>query len=526
MIPTTTARWRGALGASLVAAWLAFAASATANPLIDAFTSAKVEATILQPPGVTVTPAPSPLGAQRVAAPGPVRAVWISRFEWAVAADGEVLKATIADAMETVARNGFNMVLFQVRGQADVLYPSAVEPWSPLIGADPGFDPLAFAVEEAHARGLAIHAYLNLYPAWQASPRAKAPAPDTTPPHLYYTHLGTGPDSWEVVDVRGANPDPARSDFYRYLSPGNPAVDAHLRAVVREIAEKYAVDGIHLDRARYPSAETSFDARSVARFKGDGNPLKLTRDQWQRDQITRTLETIKAEAGAVRPGLPITAAVFAVYDASRLKETRGFTSAYHQYSEDSQGWLRAGAVDGVMPKLFFDRVGPAEQRLFTSLAEDYYDNRAGFRVIPGIGGGFLGDWELLDATWLESTEMADGAVLLSLGAVRNHDGRFAHLFEPTAAAGPANLATARTIYASHLLLEMVEGDGDPIIDGQVRLAGRGRPAVTGGDGRAALLEVPRGLPLKLTATKSGYSPQEFTVTATQPGTSRVRIVMK
>jgi uncharacterized lipoprotein YddW (UPF0748 family) len=91
-----------------------------------------------------------------------VRALWATRFEWPDP-DEATAKATIDAIMQDLADNNFNTVFFQVRGQADVLYPSPYEVWSPLIGgSDPGWDPLAYAIASAHARGIALHAYIDL----------------------------------------------------------------------------------------------------------------------------------------------------------------------------------------------------------------------------------------------------------------------------------------------------------------------------------------------------------------------------
>ena len=90
--------------------------------------------------------------------------MWVSRFEWPNA-DQATCKATIDDVMQTLAVNNFNAVFMQIRGQADVLYPSPYEVWSPLIGGtDPGWDPLAYMINAAHANGNGINTLIGSDP--------------------------------------------------------------------------------------------------------------------------------------------------------------------------------------------------------------------------------------------------------------------------------------------------------------------------------------------------------------------------
>ncbi|MCX7624805.1 MAG: family 10 glycosylhydrolase, partial [Candidatus Sumerlaeaceae bacterium] len=100
------------------------------------------------------------------------RVMWVSRFEWP-SANEATAKANIDNIMQNLAANGFNAVLFQVRGQCDVHYPSPYEPWASTYGwTDPGWDPLAYAIQAAHSRGLEFHAYINTHTLAQGTPPA------------------------------------------------------------------------------------------------------------------------------------------------------------------------------------------------------------------------------------------------------------------------------------------------------------------------------------------------------------------
>ena len=215
------------------------------------------------------------------------RAAWVHRWEWPHF-DPETCKQKIRTIFDDLQRANFNAVVFQIRGQADVFYPSPDEPWSPLIGAkDPGWDPLAFAIEEAHKRGLEFHAYVNPMPLWHTGVTPESHIPEgsdyepsrlpahTSPEHLYYRH---GPDaevSWVCQDATG-NPMKVRDNGYYYMAASIPGVQAYIRTVFLDLVERYDIDGIHYDRIRTPGPGYSYDPISVRRFEDSGNPNGLS----------------------------------------------------------------------------------------------------------------------------------------------------------------------------------------------------------------------------------------------------------
>ncbi|MCB2154169.1 family 10 glycosylhydrolase [bacterium] len=456
---------------------------------------------------------------------GEIRAAWVTRFEWPVKNDPAATRANIIESMEILARNGFNTVFFQVRGQADVLYPSPYEPWSPLIGGDPGFDPLALAIEEAHKRGIALHAYMNVYPVWQWEEDQPWPARGTKPIHPFYVVMGNGGrKDWGIKRADGQPPDFQDIDRYFYFSPGNPEVQAYIRRVVMDVVRRYDVDGIHVDRVRYPLADTSHDDVSEARFKGAGNPEKLDWESWQRDQVTRLLETLKAQINEEKPGLPLTAAVWGICDNTRLPGYKQFSSGYHQFYQDSLGWLRRGTVDGVCPMIYWPEARIPGKPVFGELARDFAGEASGMRILPGMGGNHLDSWSELSREWRVADSTGNGGSIFSLTRMRQHDGSYPALFG-SASSGRGALATQRTQLASHVLVTVVDGSGNPVVDATVRMADRSSPGVTAADGRCAFLEVPKGKPLAISASKRGKGTAAGKALINQPGTETVRLVL-
>ena len=297
----------------------------------------------------------------------PVRAVWVARTHYRTPAD-------IAAIMHNCAAVGANTVLWQVRGEGTVTYPSALEPWAAQYEyRDPGFDPLAVAVQEAGRCGLRIEAWVNVMPGWKG---------DKPPPignQLYYAHPG-----WFLYDAQGRRQ--ALNDQYVSLNPCDPEVRSHIVALCRELATRYAIDGIHLDYVRYawdktPNALKRFprDARTVALFRQetgrrpDDDPPAW--NAWRAEQITRLVADIRAMLRATQPGCTLTAAVRSNPQA-----------AYNDCLQDAVGWARAGLVDALMPMAY--TASPGE---FAQDVTAYRWACPGVRIVPGVGLYLLHD---------------------------------------------------------------------------------------------------------------------------------------
>ncbi len=270
-----------------------------------------------------------------------MRAMWISRFEWPSGTEAEI-KARLDAMMQKLADNHFNAVFLQVRGQADVLYPSPYEVWSPLIngGVDPGWDPLAYAINAAHSRGLQLHAYINTHTCWQSSSHAEPADTD----HLYYQHARASDPAhrdWLIHDS-GGNPVQWHENDYVWLAPGVPAYQAYVRRQVLYVVENYDVDGVHFDRIRTPNANFSYDPISQARRASpQSNPDNLDFSHWTRDQITRHVRDTYAAIMAVKPSVVVSAAVFPDPNSAPV--------SVHQ---EALVWAQTGGADMLVPMMY------------------------------------------------------------------------------------------------------------------------------------------------------------------------------
>ncbi|MBN1513332.1 MAG: family 10 glycosylhydrolase [Phycisphaerae bacterium] len=302
---------------------------------------------------------PSPVTSAEV--PAEFRAAWVSRFEW-TSRDPEECRAKIVDVFQTLAEANFNAAVFQVRGEAETLYPSDLEPWSVLFeGQDPGFDPVAFALEHAHECGIAFHAYINPMPLRSV----RRPDIPEDPQHLFYRHGPVASQPWVCVDAEGR---PAREGYY-YLSPGIPGVHAYVRNVIMDFVQRYDVDGIHLDRIRYPGADYSHDLVSRRRFMERGNPNLLEWSDWQREQLDKFVNDLAAEIWSEKPEIMMSCAAWGIYNRYHIDGYGGFSSGFHDYGQDTWNWCRLGAMDVLMPMIYWDLADPKPN--YDELMEDF-----------------------------------------------------------------------------------------------------------------------------------------------------------
>jgi uncharacterized lipoprotein YddW (UPF0748 family) len=350
------------------------------TPIPDAPASARPPA----PPG-PVEPAPSrpesPGGATRAPARfDEVRGMWVVRFSLASEASARAV-------VERAARAGFNTLLVQARGRGDAYYASRLEPRGAITGPV-GFDPLARIVEEAHARGMAVHAWVNVALVADATsvPSDRAHLARAYPEALMVPRALAR----ELGRLRPSDPRYAarliawtRENSNRveglYASPAHPAVRERTVAVAVDLAERYDLDGIHFDYIRYPAPDFDYSAETLEAFRGWAAPLvgadrrrELDRAvrtnplawpdslaaQWgdfRRQQITSLLERAYVAVKTVRPWLVVSAAVHP--DPTEARQGR---------MQDWPGWVRAGLLDAVAPmaytsdaRAFRDQLGRA-----------------------------------------------------------------------------------------------------------------------------------------------------------------------
>ena len=327
------------------------------------------------PPRVVVGPPPEDRGGidPRPAPLDPVRrfdevrALWVVRYTM-----------TSAESVRTMVRQadeaGINTLIVQVRGRADAFYASELEPRGESI-RDPGdFDPLQLVLEEAHARGMAVHAWVNTHLVW--GPAALPVSPD----HLVNAHpewlavpreLGNELSAVDPSDdrfvsrlIRYAEENPETVEGV-YTSPSHPAVQDRVHGVWMDLAARYELDGIHFDYIRFPSAEYDYSVGALERFRiwlrdhlSEARFAELERayqadlfafvegeaalwSEFRRAQVTGLVTRIRQDVKSIRPRLVVSAAVIA-----------DPVLAYEDRFQEWQAWLRDGLIDVAVPMAY------------------------------------------------------------------------------------------------------------------------------------------------------------------------------
>lgn len=291
---------------------------------------------------------------------GEVRALWVTRFAYSTATQ---LTQLINDA----AAGGFNVIYFQIRGNGDAYYPSNIVPWAAkltgTLGQDPGWDPLQTAITAAHSKGLQLHAYFNVFSGWPAPGGCKSTNtctctpvaasgvtdPCTLPPASPAgkpTHVLRANPEWMAVTSSGKSID----EEYYWISPAAEGYQQHLEASVDELLANYDVDGLHLDRIRYPGQTYSYDPASNAAYTALADP-KPARADWQRALVNETVNRIYTVMKARKPKAVLSASVWGIY---KVLSGCGTSQGFVNYYQDSIGWMKAGYIDTLTPMIYWD----------------------------------------------------------------------------------------------------------------------------------------------------------------------------
>ena len=278
--------------------------------------------------------------------PNELRGAWVTRFSW-VDADAEIMKQNIISTMKKLADANFNAVFFQVRGQAETLYPSPIEPWSKLFGfKSPGFDPVQLAIEEAHKNGLQFYAYINLLTMWNED----EPPADTS--HIYYKY---GPnvnmkDTW-VSYRKGSTP--MDTNKYQYFNPTIPEVKTYLKKVIKHLVVNYDVDGLHFDQFHHRGPHHLKYPKQIEKLR----QYNLLEPNWATQLQMDLIEDVLAEAMLVKPYL-VNSITYWGQNFNKIEiyaiDAGDYINCIKIYNVDVIEWLDRGIIDFIVPIIYWD----------------------------------------------------------------------------------------------------------------------------------------------------------------------------
>lgn len=327
--------------------------------------------------GAACLPAGSADGAIRAE----YRGFWVDTFNTSLNNHADVA-AVVNQAKAAKA----NVLFAQVRRRGDAWYLNSLEPKPDFLPIEAGFDPLQDLIQTAHANALEVHAFVIMGAVWNKNPTFAPTAtlgPPTSPNHVFNLHGGfdaaagriePGPTNWLT---RSLLPDGSAgitfqghrfgSDFW--IDFGHPEAADYSVEVLMQLVRGYDIDGLHLDRIRYPDfsapgqtpatgANIGYNAASVWRFQEYyGIPHESTPPepgdalwaQWRRDQVTNVVRRIYLNAMAIRPKLVVSAALIVYGGGPGSEAAWTAAEAYWRVYQDWRAWLEEGIIDIAIP---------------------------------------------------------------------------------------------------------------------------------------------------------------------------------
>lgn len=309
---------------------------------------------------VPVTPAPvmpRPAAPTQPTAPDPVtvRGLWVDAF-----GPGLKTRAQVTQMVDEAVELGVNTLFVQAIRRGDCLCMKSGLPLATDADLEKNFDPLAIAVRLGHARGLRVIAWASV------TGVANTAAPNTSPLHVMRTH---GPDSGKASWLARRPDGTWQEGSDGWLDAGIPqAADFMVNSVVN-LVRNYDVDGVQLDRIRYPDGGAwGYDPKTVARYaaetgaKGTPIPGDPAWQAWKREQVTALVRRIALEVKSVRPTAWMSAATITYGPAPRITDPSAFRRSrpYTDVLQDWPTWVREGLIDLNVP-MNYKRDGVADQ---------------------------------------------------------------------------------------------------------------------------------------------------------------------
>jgi uncharacterized lipoprotein YddW (UPF0748 family)/putative cell wall-binding protein len=430
-----------------------------------------------------------------------LRGMWIHLFD-----DTLKSRTSINRMLDAATAANLNTVVVEVVRRQDSYYRSDVLPRTTDGRMPANLDLLAHLVPAAHQRGLQVHAWVPVLPAYH-------PTYDSTtlpPNHVWRAHGPSSADPWTTRSNTGASST--------YLDPGVGAVQNHVAAVMRELAERYPVDAVHLDYLRYESNAWGYHARSLSRFRaqtgfsGTPAPSNASWSTWRRAQTHDLAKRVFLEVASADPQVAVSLAGSTIGAGPSSSGGYQNTMTYSQVFQDWPAWLREGSVDAVFPMNYF------RESSHRAWYDDWVRFESGLprgRRILAVGQG----------SWLNPT---DSSLAQVRRALANTDGVVLYSYQQTTTArdpqalltrlagtefrepAPAPPLPARRSTAGHILARAADGTAVRVTP---EAGGEAPPAVRAdAAGRAGFLFLDAGV---WRVSAPGYRSVSVTVSAGQ-----------
>lgn len=322
-----------------------------------------------------------------------LRGIWIATvggIDWPrKGAPAEKQKADLVAQLDKAVELNMNCIVLQVRPMADAFYKSEYEPWSEFLtgemGKDPGYDPLQFAIDECHKRGLELHCWFNPYRA--GNTKMKGP--------------------WDK-HIRGKRPDLVKQyGEYYWMDPGEKDVQDYSINVIVDCVRRYDIDGVHMDDYFYPYKVKGPDGK-ILDFPDEPSWQKyvksggtLGREDWRRQNVDKFIQRLYTSVHKVKPQVRVGLSPFGIWKPGFPEQVKGLNQ-YDELYADARLWLQKGWVDYWTPQLYW-LCGNPDQSYPVLLKWWMEQNIMDRNVYPGLFTSKIGEgggvWNANEIKW-------------------------------------------------------------------------------------------------------------------------------
>ena len=308
------------------------------------------------------------------------RAAWIAtviNLDWPSSpfSTTDQQKQQLIDILDGLKKTGINAVIFQIRSESDAMYQSNLEPWSYWLTGQQGkapspfYDPLKFAIEEAHKRGMEIHAWFNPYRVVRDIKNAYPVASN----HVSVQH----PD-WIVTYSN-----------IKVLNPGLPQVRDFITEVISDVVRRYDVDGVHFDDYFYPYPVSGVTFNDNTAFQQYPNGFSNKSD-WRRNNVNVFIKEVEDSIQAIKPWVKFGISPFGIWKSGVPSGITGLSS-YNELYADCMNWMRNHYIDYLTPQLYWPFGGGQD---YGKLMPWYADSAAKYNrhFYPGQAAYRIPNW--------------------------------------------------------------------------------------------------------------------------------------
>ena len=292
-----------------------------------------------------------------------LRAYWVDAF-----GPGIYTADQIDQLVAAVKAANMNAIVAQVVRRGDCFCNNASVPRTEAAGVAPApFDPLRTLIEKAHAQGIEVHAWVIVAGIWQGT------TPPKDPTHVFNTHGLGASDTWLTKRADGL--DRIGDEFF--LDLGHPDAAAYVVKTATSIVANYDVDGLNLDRIRYPDDNLGtnvpswgYNPTALARFRAETArtdtpaPTDAQWTQWRRDRVTDVVRRIYVDSYALKPGVRISADTIAYGGGPQSQGGWSNTRTFAEVLQDWVGWMKEGILDLNIPMDYKRDANTAQQQQY------------------------------------------------------------------------------------------------------------------------------------------------------------------